>query len=151
MGVARDNYSQDGQTYSFVASFAEVEVDVETGSFKILDFLAVADVGTVIHPKALGGQIMGRSMLGIAHAIGQKWVFDQHLGAPLAKRFLQQQAAHHSRCADQYGMGRTQYPRSGNAGGRSRRWRASGRRRLLRDSKRTFRCGLVTKYSAAHL
>jgi CO/xanthine dehydrogenase Mo-binding subunit len=30
---------------------------------------------------------MGRSMLGIAHAIGQKWVFDQHLGAPLAKRF----------------------------------------------------------------
>jgi CO/xanthine dehydrogenase Mo-binding subunit len=87
MGVARDNYSQDGQTYSFVASFAEVEVDVETGSFKILDFLAVADVGTVIHPKALGGQILGRSMLGIAHAIGQKWVFDQHLGAPLAKRF----------------------------------------------------------------
>ena len=87
MGVARDNYSQDGQTYSFVASFAEVEVDVETGSFKIVDFLAVADVGTVIHPKALGGQILGRSMLGIAHAIGQKWVFDQHLGAPLAKRF----------------------------------------------------------------
>ena len=87
MGVARDNYPQDGQTFSFVASFAEVEVDVETGSYKIVDFLAVADVGTVIHPKALGGQIMGRSMLGIAHAIGQKWVFDQHLGAPLAKRF----------------------------------------------------------------
>ena len=66
MGVARDNYPQDGQIFSFVASFAEVEVDVETGSYKILDFLAVADVGTVIHPKALGGQIMGRSMLGIA-------------------------------------------------------------------------------------
>jgi CO/xanthine dehydrogenase Mo-binding subunit len=87
MGVARDNFPSDGQVFSFVASFAEVEVDVETGSYKILDFLAVADVGTVIHPKALGGQIMGRSMLGIAHAINQKWVFDQHLGAPLAKRF----------------------------------------------------------------
>jgi CO/xanthine dehydrogenase Mo-binding subunit len=87
MGVARDTYSRDGQTFSFVASFGEVEVDVETGVYRIVDFLAVADVGTVIHPRALGGQILGRSTLGIAHAIGQKWVYDQHYGLPLAKRF----------------------------------------------------------------
>jgi CO/xanthine dehydrogenase Mo-binding subunit len=89
MGVARDNYPRDGASYSYVASFAEVEVDVETGKYTLLDFLSVADVGTVIHPAALGGQIMGRSMLGIAHAIGQKWVFDQHYGVPLATRFYQ--------------------------------------------------------------
>jgi xanthine dehydrogenase molybdenum-binding subunit len=89
MGVARDNYGQDGQNFSFVAAFAEVEVDVETGAYTIVDYLAVADVGTVIHPQALGGQILGRSMLGIGHAVGQKWVYDQHLGAPLAKRFYQ--------------------------------------------------------------
>jgi xanthine dehydrogenase molybdenum-binding subunit len=87
MGVARDNYKHDGQTFSYVASFAEVEVDVETGKYQLLDYLAVADVGTVIHPKALGGQVLGRSMLGIGHAIGQKWVYDQHYGVPLAKRF----------------------------------------------------------------
>jgi CO/xanthine dehydrogenase Mo-binding subunit len=87
MGVARDTYAHDGQTFSFVASFGEVEVDVETGVYRIVDFLAVADVGTVIHPRALGGQILGRSTLGIAHAIGQKWVYDQHYGLPLAKRF----------------------------------------------------------------
>jgi xanthine dehydrogenase molybdenum-binding subunit len=89
MGVARDTYKHDGSTYSFVASFAEVEVDVETGKYHILDFLAVADVGTVIHPAALGGQVLGRSMLGISHAIGQKWVYDQHYGVALAKRFYQ--------------------------------------------------------------
>ena len=89
MGVGRDNYTQDGQAFSFVASFADVEIDVETGSFKILDFLAVADVGTVINPRALGGQILGRSMLGIGHAIGQKWVYDQHLGLPLNKRMYE--------------------------------------------------------------
>jgi CO/xanthine dehydrogenase Mo-binding subunit len=89
MGVARDNYEQDGRAFSFVASFAEVEIDVETGSYRILDFLAVADVGTVIHPQALGGQILGRSMLGIGHALGQKSVYDQHLGSALAKRFYQ--------------------------------------------------------------
>jgi xanthine dehydrogenase molybdenum-binding subunit len=87
MGVARDTYPHDGATHSFVAGFAEVEVDLETGKYHIVDYLAVADVGTVIHPRALGGQVLGRSMLGIGHAIGQHWVYDQHYGLPLAKRF----------------------------------------------------------------
>src|SRR5213594_1606022 len=87
MGVARDAYPHDGQTHSYVAAFAEVEVDLETGKYHILDYVAVADVGTVIHPHALGGQVLGRSMLGIGHAIGQHWVYDQHYGLPLAKRF----------------------------------------------------------------
>ncbi len=91
MGVGKDNYPHDGQSRSFVAGFAEVEVDVETGKYHILDYLAVADVGTVIHPRNLGGQILGRSMLGIGHAIGQKWVYDQHYGVALARRF------HHNR------------------------------------------------------
>ncbi|PYR43244.1 MAG: xanthine dehydrogenase family protein molybdopterin-binding subunit [Acidobacteria bacterium] len=89
MAVAKDAYPRDGVTHSFVAGFAEVEVDVETGKFYIVDYLAVADVGTVIHPKALGGQVLGRSMLGIGHAIGQHWVYDQHYGLPVAKRFYQ--------------------------------------------------------------
>ena len=87
LAVAKDNYPHDGATFSYVASFAEVEVDVETGKYHILDFLAYADAGTVIHPAAFGGQVLGRSMLGIGHAIGQKWVYDQHYGLPLAKRF----------------------------------------------------------------
>ena len=35
------------------------------------------------------GQTFGGSMLGIGHAIGQKWVYDQHYGVALAKRFYQ--------------------------------------------------------------
>ena len=89
--AAKDNYPRDGSTYSYVASFAEVEVDVETGKYYIVDFLASGDVGTVIHPRALGGQMLGRSVLGIGHAIGQKWVFDPHYGQMLSKRF------HHSK------------------------------------------------------
>ena len=89
MAVAKDNYKRDGATYSFVAAFAEVEVDVETGVYQLLDYHAVADVGTVIHPRALGGQILGRSILGIGHAIGHKWVYDQRYGVALAKRFYQ--------------------------------------------------------------
>ncbi len=87
MGVAKDTYPHDGTTFSFVASFAEVEVDLETGKYHIVDFLASADAGTIVHPAAFGGQVLGRSMLGIGHAIGQKWVYDSHYGVPLAKRF----------------------------------------------------------------
>jgi xanthine dehydrogenase molybdenum-binding subunit len=89
LAVARDNAPRDGQTHSYVASFAEVEVDVETGKYHILDFVAVADVGTVIHPHSLSGQILGRSTLGIGHALSQKNVYDQHYGVPLATRFYQ--------------------------------------------------------------
>ena len=88
---ARDKYPHDGQSRSYVASFAEVEVDTETGKYNIVDFLAYADVGTVLHPKALGGQVLGRSVLGIGHAIGQKWVYDPEYGVMLSKRF------HHSK------------------------------------------------------
>jgi len=87
VAAAKDNYPRDGSTFSYVASFAEVEVDVETGKYYIVDFLASADVGTVIHPRALGGQVLGRSVLGMGHAIGQKWVFDPHYGEMVSKRF----------------------------------------------------------------
>jgi xanthine dehydrogenase molybdenum-binding subunit len=87
VAAAKDNYPRDGSTFSYVASFAEVEVDVETGKYYIVDFLASADVGTVIHPRALGGQVLGRSVLGMGHAIGQKWVFDPHYGQMVSKRF----------------------------------------------------------------
>jgi CO/xanthine dehydrogenase Mo-binding subunit len=89
MAVARDKYPRNGATHSYVASFAEVEVDVETGHYVITDFLAVADVGTIINPRSLGGQILGRSMLGISHTIGQKIVYDHHYGVSLSTRFHQ--------------------------------------------------------------
>src|SRR6202007_2786218 len=53
VAAAKDKYPRDGQSFSYVASFAEVVVDTETGKYEITDFLAYADVGTVIHPKAL--------------------------------------------------------------------------------------------------
>jgi len=89
MGVARDNYGRDGTTFSFVAGFAEVEVDIETGDYQLLDYLAVGDSGTIIHPRAYGAQILGRSVLGMGHSLAQKTVYDQHYGLPLAVRMYQ--------------------------------------------------------------
>jgi len=87
MGVAKDNYQHDGDTYSFVAGFAEVEVDLETGRTTVVDYLAVGDVGTVVNPRSLHGQLLGGSCLGIGHALTQRWAYDRQYGVPLAKRF----------------------------------------------------------------
>jgi xanthine dehydrogenase molybdenum-binding subunit len=87
MGVAKDNYPHDGDTWSFVVGFAEVEVDVETGRATIVDYLAIADVGTVVNPRSLHGQILGGINLGVGHALTQRWVYDHQYGVPLAKRF----------------------------------------------------------------
>ncbi len=86
MGVARDNLPRDGSTYSFQAAFIEIEVDVETGVYTIVDYLAVADVGTVMHPNSLGGQIHGGAVQGFGHVRSQKLVYDPHYGAALANR-----------------------------------------------------------------
>ena len=81
VAAATRQYPATARHFPTFASFAEVEVDLETGKYYIIDFLAYADVGTVVHPRALGGQVLGRSILGIGHAIGQKWVYDQHYGS----------------------------------------------------------------------
>ncbi|MGH8526983.1 MAG: xanthine dehydrogenase family protein molybdopterin-binding subunit, partial [Gammaproteobacteria bacterium] len=44
---------------SFAAHFAEVEVDPDTGSVRVLRYVAVHDSGRIIHPEAARGQIMG--------------------------------------------------------------------------------------------
>ncbi len=87
IGVAKDTYPRDGNTHSFVAGFAEVEVDIETGAWRVVDYTAVADVGTILHPRNLHGQTFGGSMLGMGHAISQRWVYDKQYGVALARRF----------------------------------------------------------------
>jgi len=89
MGVARDTYPRDGGSYSFVAGFAEVEVDVETGHYQVLDYTAIGDSGTIIHPRAYGGQLLGRSVLGMSHALSLKTAYDQHYGVSMTQRFYQ--------------------------------------------------------------
>jgi CO/xanthine dehydrogenase Mo-binding subunit len=87
MGIAKDTYPRDGDTYSFVVGFAEVEVDVETGKVELVDYLAVGDVGSVVNPRSLHGQLLGGICLGVGHALSQKWAYDPQYGVALARRF----------------------------------------------------------------
>jgi CO/xanthine dehydrogenase Mo-binding subunit len=89
MAVAKDAYPRDGQSQSYVVGFAEVEVDTETGVVTVLDYTAMGDVGTILNPRSLKGQLFGGSMLGLGHAQTQRWAYDQQYGVALARRFYQ--------------------------------------------------------------
>ena len=87
MGVAKDNFAEGGRRMSFVAGFAEVEVDVETGDIKLIDYAAGCDAGTIIHPKTFEGQVFGGAIQGFSVALSSKWVYDRRWGLLVAKRF----------------------------------------------------------------
>ncbi len=60
-------YDPTNFTYPFGCHIAVVEVDKETGATKLKRFIAVDDVGNVINPMIVDGQIHG----GLAQGIGQ--------------------------------------------------------------------------------
>jgi xanthine dehydrogenase molybdenum-binding subunit len=62
----------------FAAHFADLEVDIETGQIKLLDYLAAQDSGTVVNPKILENQIIGGAMVGAGFALSEVLVFDDN-------------------------------------------------------------------------
>jgi putative selenate reductase molybdopterin-binding subunit len=60
----------------FLACFAEVAVDVETGMVRVLDFVAAVDCGTAINPRLAEGQMEGAVANGIGYALTEEMVFD---------------------------------------------------------------------------
>ena len=149
IGVAKDNYKRDGNTHSFVAGFAEVEVDVETGAWHVVDYAAVGDVGTVLHPRNLYGQTFGGSMLGIGHALSQKWVYDKQYRRGAGATLPPQQAADHRGHPALGQDRRDRHRRSRDAGGRPRHRRAAGGRWLRRGGCGAGRCPRAPRRSGA--
>ena len=65
-------YDPKNFTFPFGAHISVVEVDPDTGEVEILRYVAVDDVGEVINPMIVDGQVHG----GIAHGIGQALMED---------------------------------------------------------------------------
>jgi xanthine dehydrogenase molybdenum-binding subunit len=59
-------------TYIFGAQGAEVEVDLETGKVKLLQFVAAHDVGKVLNKQGIEGQIYGAIAIGLGYALSEQ-------------------------------------------------------------------------------
>jgi 2-furoyl-CoA dehydrogenase large subunit len=64
-------------TYASQIHVAIVEVDRETGSYEIVDYAAVDDCGTRIHPQIVEGQVMGALAHGIGAATHETFTYDE--------------------------------------------------------------------------
>ncbi len=60
----------------FVAHLARVEVDEDTGMVRVLDYVAVQDVGRAINPAGIEGQVKGGVAQGIGWALLEEIAYD---------------------------------------------------------------------------
>jgi carbon-monoxide dehydrogenase large subunit len=65
-------------TYTYGAHAAHVAVDPKTGHVQIVDYVAVEDVGRIINPKTLKGQVIGSLVQGLGGAFLERLVYDEH-------------------------------------------------------------------------
>ncbi|MGI9100873.1 MAG: molybdopterin-dependent oxidoreductase [Terriglobales bacterium] len=60
----------------FCAQFAEVEVDIETGKVRVVNFVTAVDCGVAINPMAAEGQAEGAVAQGIGYALTEEMLLD---------------------------------------------------------------------------
>ncbi len=89
VGVARDNLGRPGTVPALAAGFIQIELDLETGKVEILDYVGVADCGTVLHPQSLATQIKGGAVMGFGMACLERHVYDTQYGLPGTVGFYQ--------------------------------------------------------------
>ena len=82
VGVAKDTLRMEGDVPSLACGFAAVEVDLETGKVELLDYVSVADCGTVLHPQGLSQQMKGGAVWGIGMALHERQIYDPQNGLP---------------------------------------------------------------------
>jgi len=69
-------YDPKNFTYPGGCHIAEVEIDPETGKVSMVNFTAVDDVGRVINPMIVEGQVQGGIAQGIGQALLEACVYD---------------------------------------------------------------------------
>ncbi len=90
LGVGIDGVGTNEQTYSFPngCMIAEVEVDADTGAVRIDRLTAVDDVGVVVNPLTLEGQLHGSIAMGVGESLTEQIIYDRDSGQLLTGSFL---------------------------------------------------------------
>src|SRR5262249_15255012 len=70
----------DPSNFSWPAGthIAVVEVDTETGAVELIRYVAVDDVGTVVNPQVVDGQVQGGVAQGVAQALWEEAQYDEN-------------------------------------------------------------------------
>ena len=73
-------FSPSADTFPNGCHVCELEIDPETGAIALLAYTVVDDVGTVVNPTGLEGQIHGGLVQGLGQALMEEVVYDPQSG-----------------------------------------------------------------------
>ncbi len=73
--------------YAYTTQSAIVEADVETGEVRVLEVIAAHDVGRLINPSIVDGQLHGSCSMGIGYALSES--FPMQDGRPVKRYYGQ--------------------------------------------------------------
>ena len=85
---ATEHVVLDNLAFACGTAVAEVEVDIETGGVKVLNYVISHDSGTIINPMIVDGQVQG----GTAHGIGNtlfEWMGYDESAQPVTTNFAE--------------------------------------------------------------
>jgi len=81
-------FSPEAPTFPQGCHICEVEIDIETGTVSVERYITVDDVGTVLNPMTLEGQIHGGVAQGIGQALLEQIHYDPESGQILSGSFM---------------------------------------------------------------
>jgi carbon-monoxide dehydrogenase large subunit len=81
-------YAPEQLTFPNGCHACEVEIDPETGAVEVVRYVVVDDVGTVINPLTLKGQVHGGVAQGLGQALVENMVYDRDSGQLVSASFL---------------------------------------------------------------
>ena len=77
-----------GATFPNGCHVAEVEIDPQTGVTEVIAYNAVDDLGTVISPQLVQGQVHGGVLQGAGQVFGEQIIYDEETGQLLTGSFM---------------------------------------------------------------
>ena len=77
-----------GATFPNGCHVAEVEIDPQTGVTEVIAYNAVDDLGTVISPQLVQGQVHGGVLQGAGQVFGEQIIYDEDTGQLLTGSFM---------------------------------------------------------------
>jgi len=86
--LSSEKFKPEAGTFPNGCHVCELEIDPETGITEILRYTVEDDVGVVINPLILEGQIMGGVAQGLGQACGEHAIYDPETGQLLTATFM---------------------------------------------------------------
>jgi len=71
-------FSNSKPTYTYGTAMAHVAVDPKTGKVDVLDYVVVDDVGRIVNPLTLHGQVLGAAVQGLGGVFTEEIAYDEN-------------------------------------------------------------------------